>query len=218
MKKVVLLIAAHPDDEILGVGGTVRRHVLTGDIVHALVICEGTSMRHQDQEIPQEEQGRKAATILGVSSFEILNFPDQHLDTLSLVDIVTPIEEGVRRLQPQIVYTHSPSDLNRDHRLVFEAMMVACRPVESYIEAIRSFETSSATEWSLPLSFSPNYFVDISTTLEDKLRAFACYESEVRAYPHPRSLESLRHRAHYWGNLVNMEAAEAFVSWRQVWR
>jgi LmbE family N-acetylglucosaminyl deacetylase len=148
----------------------------------------------------------------------MLNLPDQHLDTMSLVDIITPIEERVRRLRPQIVYTHFAGDINRDHQLVFEAVMVACRPIEPYIDAIYSFETPSPTQWNAPTRFSPNYFVDISATLADKLRAFACYESEVREYPHPRSLESLRHQAHYWGNLVNISTAEAFFSWRQVWR
>ena len=218
MNKTVFIIAAHPDDEILGVGGTIRRHVLAGDTVHALVICEGISLRYQGQNVPQAEHGLRAAEILGFSSFEMLNLPDQHLDTMSLVDIITPIEERVRRLRPQIVYTHFGGDINRDHQLVFEAVMVACRPIEGYIEAIYSFETPSATEWNAPMRFLPNYFVDISATLEDKLRAFACYESEVREYPHPRSLESLRHRAHYWGNLVNISTAEAFFSWRRIWK
>ncbi len=218
MNKTVLIIGAHPDDEILGVGGTVRRHVLEGDTVHALVICEGTTMRYKGQDMQQAVQGRRAADILGVASLELLNFPDQHLDTISLVDIITSIEKQVARLRPQIVYTHFAEDINRDHRLVFEATVVACRPIETYIEALYSFETPSATEWNVPLTFSPNYFVDISATLEDKLRAFACYESEVREYPHPRSLQSLSHRAHYWGNLTGSDAAEPFVTLRRMWR
>lgn len=216
--KTVLIIAAHPDDEVLGVGGTVRRHVLAGDTVHAVVICEAVTMRYQGQHVPQKEHGARAAEILGLASFEIFDYPDQHLDTMSLVDIITPIEARVRRFRPQIVYTHFAGDINRDHQLVFEAAMVACRPIESYIEVIYSFETPSATEWNVPRTFSPNYFVDISTTLEDKLRAFACYESEVREYPHPRSLDSLRYRAHYWGNVVHMRAAEAFMCWRRLWK
>ncbi len=218
MSHRVLVIAAHPDDELLGLGGTVRRHVLAGDTVHSVVLCEGVTMRYAGQDVPQKAHGKKAAAILGVSSLEMLDFPDQHLDTLSLVDVITPIEERVRRYEPQIVYTHFGGDLNRDHQLVFEAVLVACRPVASTLEALYCFETPSSTEWNAPMQFSPNYFVDISETLDDKLKAFACYESEVRAYPHPRSLESLRHRAHYWGNLVGMDAAEAFVCHRQLWR
>ena len=218
MNKTVLVIAAHPDDELLGVGGTLRRHVLDGDTVHALVLCEGVTMRYQGQDVPQHEHGNRAAEILGLSSLDMLDFPDQHLDTLSLVEIIKPIEERVRRFQPQIVYTHFGDDLNRDHQLVFEAALVACRPVELCVEALYGFETPSSTEWNAPMQFAPTYFVDIAETLDDKLEAFACYESEVRAYPHPRSLESLRHRAHYWGNLVHMDAAEAFVCYRRLWR
>ncbi len=218
MDKRILVIAAHPDDELLGLGGTLRRHVLAGDTVHSVVMCEGVTMRYQGQNVPQEAHGKKVAGILGVASLDMLGFPDQRLDTLSLVDVITPIEERMRRHRPQIVYTHFGGDLNRDHQLVFEAVLVACRPVEPTLEALYCFETPSATEWNAPMQFSPNYFVDVSDTLDDKLKAFACYESEVCAYPHPRSLESLRHRAHYWGNLVGMDAAEAFVCRRQLWR
>jgi LmbE family N-acetylglucosaminyl deacetylase len=175
-------------------------------------------MRYTGTDAQQKDQGRRAAEILGMASFEPLDFPDQHLDTISLVEIIRSIEERIRRIRPQIVYTHFDADVNRDHRLVHEATVVACRPVEGYIEEMYSFETPSATEWNVPLSFSPDYFVDISATLEDKLRAFACYESEVREYPHPRSLKSLEHRAHYWGNVVGMNAAEPFVTLRRLWR
>lgn len=218
MSRTVLIIAAHPDDELLGVGATARRHALEGDSVHALVVCEGVTMRYSGRDVPQAEQGRAAAEILGFASIEMLGLPDQRLDTLSLVEVVTPIEERVRRLRPQVVYTHFGGDLNRDHRLVCEAALVACRPVETCVEALYSFETAGATEWNPPARFAPDYFVDVSETLEEKLRAFACYETEVREYPHPRSLEALRHRAHYWGAVANMRAAEAFVSLRRVWR
>ena len=218
MSNTVLVIAAHPDDELLGAGGTVRRHALDGDTVHLVVVCEGVTMRYQGQDVPQQEHGAKAAEILGAASIKMLGFPDQHLDTLCLVDIAKPLEELVRSLKPQIVYTHFGEDLNMDHRMVFEAVSVACRPAVAQVEAVYGFETPSSTEWHLPIRFSPNYFVDISETLEEKLTAFECYESEVRDYPHPRSIESLRHRAHYWGNLVNMNAAEGFVCYRRLWR
>lgn len=218
MSRTVLVIAAHPDDELLGLGGTLRRHVLAGDAVHAVVLCEGVTMRYQGQDVPQHMHGQQAAGILGLASLEMLGLPDQHLDTLSLVDVITPVEEQVRRHAPQIVYTHFGGDLNRDHQIIYEAVLVACRPVAPGVEALYCFETPSSTEWHAPMTFAPNVFVDVSETLDDKLRAFACYESEVRPYPHPRSLESLRHRAHYWGNLVGMDAAEAFVCQRRLWR
>lgn len=218
MSKSVLVIAAHPDDELLGVAGTLRRHVLVGDHVHSVVMCEGTSVRYEGKEVPQSDHGHQAADIIGCTSFEMLGLPDQRLDTLNLMELITPIEQRVARYQPQIVYTHFGHDLNRDHQLLFDAVLVACRPVEPCIEAIYAFETASSTEWNTPLRFAPDYFVDISETLETKLEAFACYESEVRDYPHPRSLQSLRHRAHYWGNLMGMDAAEAFVTCRRLWR
>ena len=102
--------------------------------------------------------------------------------------------------------------------MIYQATLVACRPFVPFIEDLYCFETPSSTEWNVPLSFAPDFFVDISETLEDKLKAFACYDSEVRPYPHTRSLESLRHRAHYWGNIVGMDAAEAFVTGRRLWR
>lgn len=218
MSKSVLVIAAHPDDEILGLGGTIRKHVLAGDTVHSVVMCEGTSVRYEGMDVPQRVHGHAAAEILGVTSFEMLSFPDQKLDTLNLMEVISPIEERVRKHQPQIVYTHFGQDLNRDHQILCEAVLVACRPVEPCVEAIYAYETPSSTEWNTPIRFVPNHFVDISETLETKLEAFACYESEVRPYPHPRSLQHLRHRAHYWGNLMYMHAAEAFVTYRTLWR
>lgn len=214
----VLVVAAHPDDELLGVGGTIRRHALAGDTVNSLLICEGTSVRYGDGDGPLERHSEEAAEALGVSSLEMLGFPDQRLDTMSLVDIISPIEEHVRRHEADLVYTHFGGDLNRDHRLVFDAVLVACRPFAASVEAIYCFETPSSTEWSAPSTFQPDYFVDISATLDAKLEAFQCYESEVRDYPHPRSFDHLRYRAHYWGNLVGMDAAEAFVTRRRLWR
>lgn len=218
MSKSVLVIAAHPDDELLGVAGTLRRHVLAGDAVHSVVMCEGTSVRYEGREVRQDVHGRRAADRLGVASFEMLGLPDQGLEMLNLMEVITPIEERLRRHRPSVVYTHFGGDLNRDHQVLYDAVLVACRPVTEHVEEIYCFETASSTEWQAPLRFSPNYFVDISETLEDKLEAFACYESEVRPYPHPRSLDALRHRAHYWGNLMQMDAAEAFVCCRRLWR
>ena len=198
--------------------GYLRRHVLEGDAVHVTIVCEGETMRYQGKEVGLAEQARQAANLLGFSSIELLGFRDQHLDVMSLTDLTMPLEERLRQFRPQIVYTHFLGDINRDHRIVAEAVSVACRPLMMDVEELMGFETPSSTEWNTNYHFSPNHFVDISRTLEDKLRAMSCYPTEVRGHPHPRSLESLRHRAQFWGSFVMMEAAEPFVIYRKVRR
>ncbi len=216
--KTVLIIAAHPDDEILGVGGTARRHVLEGDSVHSIVVCEGETVRYQGRDIGMEAQARRAAEILGCETLDWLGFGDQRLDAISLTELTAPLEARLRRLRPSIVYTHFAGDLNRDHRILAEAVTVATRPIESYIEEVIAFETPSATEWNVPYRFAPNHFVEISSTLQAKLDAMACYTTEVREAPYPRSLESLRQRAAYWGSMAMVPAAEAFVINRRIRR
>lgn len=219
MSKTVLVVGAHPDDEILGVGGTLARHVAEGDEVHALVLCEGMSLRYPDAEADfLSAEGRAAAAKLGLASWNLHGFPDQGLDRLSLVDIAAPVEAMVRQVAPNIVYTHWAGDINRDHALTLEATLVACRCKVTSIEAIYAYETPSETEWGIPYNFSPNYFVEISAHLDTKLAAMACYESQSPPPPHPRSIDHLRIRAQYWGQTMMMNAAEAFVSLRRYWR
>jgi LmbE family N-acetylglucosaminyl deacetylase len=217
----VLVVAAHPDDEILGVGGTIAMHVERGDCVKLAILCEGISMRYAPQRHEEvRKQSRDAAAILGVGDLVIRDLPDQKLDTLPLGDVVREVESLVRSLQPDIVYTQFSGDINRDHRVLAEAVMVATRPYAApFVREVLMYETPSSTEWGLPQLgpvFQPNVFVDISTTLEKKLEAFACYSAEVCAPPHPRSLAALRERAHYWGSLVNMQAAEPFACVRSL--
>ena len=126
--------------------------------------------------------------VLGLVESRQLGFPDQRLDTLSLLDLIAPLERVVRDVRPSVVYCQFGSDANRDHELLFRAALVATRPLESFIEAVYVFDTASSTEWGYPRSFVPDTWVDISQTLEQKLCAMACYESEVRPYPHPRSI------------------------------
>src|SRR6266542_4037985 len=169
MAKRILVIAAHPDDELLGCGGTVALHVKAGDTVTSVIVCEGESLRYGPGGVGQAEHIRRAAA-------------------------------------------------NLDHAIVFKALLIATRPIEAFIEAIYAFDTASSTEWAYPRTFLPDTWVDITATLEQKLAAMACYESEVREYPHPRSLEALRHRAHAWGNQTCMDAAEVFMTVRRTVR
>jgi LmbE family N-acetylglucosaminyl deacetylase len=215
----VLVIGAHPDDETLGVGATLARHVAEGDDVHALILCEGMSLRYPDAEHDfLAAEARAAARIIGLKSLVLTGLPDQGLDQLSLVEIAAPIEQQIRELQPNIVYTHWRGDINKDHVLVYEATLVATRCKEKSIDRIYAYETPSETEWGIPYNFSPNYFVEVDGYLDTKIRAMGCYASQSPAAGHPRSAEHLRIRALYWGQCMMMEAAEAFVLLREYWR
>ena len=217
MPERVLVIAAHPDDELLGCGGTVALHTRAGDLVTAVIVCEGESLRYP-QGVGQAEHTRRAAAALGVTDVRVLGFPDQKLDTFPLTDVIAPLQEIVREVRPRIVYGQFGGDANRDHDILFRALLVATRPVEPYIETVYAFDTASSTEWGYPRSFVPDTWVEITDTLEQKIAAMACYESEVREYPHPRSLDALRHRARAWGNQSCLDAAEVFMTVRRVLR
>lgn len=214
--RTVLVVAAHPDDEVLGCGGTVALHTQAGDQVSAVIVCEGESLRYGKEGVGQYMHTERAAQKLGIIDVRRLGFLDQRLDTLTLTDIVTPLEQIIRELRPQVIYCQYGGDLNQDHKLLFQALLVAARPMEAYIGAIYAFDTASSTEWAYPRTFVPDTWVDISTTLELKLEAMACYTSEVREYPHPRSIESLRYRANFWGNQSCLRAAEVFMTVRRV--
>jgi LmbE family N-acetylglucosaminyl deacetylase len=218
MSRPVLVIAAHPDDELLGCGGTAALHARAGDEVTAVIACEGESLRYGPAGVGQNGHMQRAAGTLGLKDVRQLAFPDQRLDTMPLTELITPLERIVREVQPAIIYCQYGGDVNRDHQVLFQAVLVAARPTEPCIEAVYAFDTASSTEWAFPRSFTADTWVDISETLETKLAAMACYESEVRPYPHPRSLEALRYRAKAWGNQHCLDAAEAFMTVRRTLR
>lgn len=214
----VLILAAHPDDEILGCGGVAALHAARGDHVVSVVACEGQSHRYQGRDIPMEDHSRAAAKALGVHDVRLLGLPDQQLDTMTLTKIITPIEKVVREVRPDTVYCQWGGDVNRDHHLLFEAILVATRPTEPFLEQVLAFDTASSTEWAYPRRFVPDTWIDISSVLDRKLAAMQCYESELREYPHPRSLKALENKARAWGNQCCMEAAEVFMTVRRVHR
>jgi LmbE family N-acetylglucosaminyl deacetylase len=214
----VLVIAAHPDDELLGCGGTLALHVQAGDHVTAVIVCEGESLRYADRPVGQGAHTQSAAAILGVQDVRTLRYPDQRLDTFTLTEIITPLEAIVREVRPHVVYCQYGGDINRDHELLFKATLVATRPTELDIESVYAFDTASSTEWAFPRSFVPDTWVEITDTLEKKIAAMACYTSEVREYPHPRSLDALRNRARAWGNHACVDAAEVFMTVRRTLR
>jgi LmbE family N-acetylglucosaminyl deacetylase len=217
----VLMIAAHPDDEVLGAGGTLARHARRGDHVHAVVLSEGASSRYEERMTRAlEAAGRKAAGILGLASIRFERLPDQRLDTLPLIEITQRIEAIVEEVAPETVYIHHPGDVNADHGVAARAAWTACRPFRfPGVRRIAAFETPSSTEWGLPgaeQGFHPNLFVDIEETLPAKLAAFACYTSEVREHPHPRSLRALEIRAAAWGGVAGRAAVEPFMILRTI--
>lgn len=214
--KRILVIAAHPDDELLGCGGTVIRHTDNGDEVRSIIVCEGESLRYKKEQYNQKDYTERAAKLMGVSQIYRLGYPDQRLDTISLVDLNISLEKIIRDYRPQRIYLQYGGDLNRDHRIVFESANVALRPTAEFVEEIFAFYTVGSTELGYTMPFIPTYWVDITNQLERKIKAFECYISEIREYPHPRSSQSLRNLALFTGNQCCMEAAESFVTIRKI--
>ena len=218
MNRSVLAVVAHPDDEILGCGGTLALHVQAGDHVTVIIAADGRPGEGNTEDKPQRRCAGRAMAEIGVSDIRMLGFPDQRLDTFPLTEIIEPIEKIVQEVRPMVVYCQYGGDINRDHQILFKAALVSTRPMESFVRALYAFDTASSTEWAYPRTFVPDTWVDISRTIEEKLKALACYKSEVRDYPHPRSLEGLRHRAEAWGTQCCVEAAEVFMTIRRVLR
>ena len=215
MNKKILVIAAHPDDELLGCGGVVALHTMNGDEVTSLIVCEGNSLRNASTNDVHQSQIFEAATVLGVNDVRSLQFPDQKLETFLLTELIDPILEIVREIKPSIVYCQYGGDVNRDHKILFEAVLVATRPTEEYIEAVYAFDTASSTEWAYPRSFIPDTWIDITSVLDLKILAMSKYVTELRDYPHPRSLRALQNKAVAYGNQCLMEAAETFMTIRR---
>lgn len=214
----ILIIAAHPDDEALGCGGTIARHVAGGDEVHLLFVADGETARAMHAKPNRNYAADAAGRVLGVKTTAFLDLRDQMLDTKPLLEITQLIEAIVSRVQPTIVYTHHAGDLNRDHQIVHLAAMTALRPVPgSTCRAIYAFEVLSSTEWGT--GFAPNHFVDISDGFMDlKLDALKCYDEEMRPPPHTRSYENVEALAEVRGASVGVPFAEAFVTMRSVSR
>lgn len=220
MTKSVLVVAAHPDDEVLGCGGTIAKHVACGDQVHVVFMADGVGARGgglTDAMQERESATLAAAKTLGTISTTCLGFPDNRMDSLALIDIVQPLEEVLDKVKPGIIYTHHYGDLNVDHRITHQAAMTACRAMPaSSVDEILTFEVMSSTEWNSPnhAQFQPNLFVDISAFLELKVKAMEAYSLEMRPSPHSRSMENLEHLARHRGCIVGVQAAEAFMVMR----
>lgn len=229
MRKSVLIVAAHPDDEVLGCGGTIHRLSCEGNAVNILILAEGLTSRQIERQPDQLNEelislhaiAHKVAHVLKANSVELKGLPDNRMDGMELLDIVKTIEEYARLVDADIVFTHNPGDLNIDHRLTAEAVITAFRPrPEQKVKEIYFFEVASSTEWRMGGGFEgfhPNMFMALSTEdLEKKQAALELYEEEMRPFPHARSVEAVVHLARWRGATIGNKAAEAFVAHRVV--
>ncbi|MFC4015597.1 PIG-L deacetylase family protein [Nonomuraea purpurea] len=222
----VAAFVAHPDDETLGCGATLAKLAATHD-VHVVVLGDGITARHEarsDRKAVEElyEDARAAAAVLGVASVTFERLPDLRFDTLPLLDIVWKVERVIRELSPEVIYTHHPGDLNRDHQLTCRAVLTATRPQTGCpVREIYSFEVPSSTDWTFGAvapSFRPTIFVDVADTIAKKVAAMESYRSERRDFPHPRSGEALRALAKHRGSTAGLLYAEAFELVRSIRR
>ena len=221
----VLVVAAHPDDELLGCAGAVAWHVECGDEVAVMIMAEGiTSRGNSDSEAMLSElkqHAGKAASILGLASGpELCGLPDNRMDSMVLLDIVQLVEKKIDEFRPTTIYTHHHGDLNVDHRLTHEAVLTAVRPQPgNCVKNIYTFESVSSTEWGASATpFIPVRYIDISSYMDRKLEALACYKGEMRASPHARSLENVKNLAAVRGATIGCVYAEAFVVVREIVR
>lgn len=209
---IILVIAPHPDDEVLGCGGTLKKHALAGDRVHLCIATKAYTPEWTQAFMNQRKQEiQDANKVLGIEKTYTLDFPTVKLDTIGQKKLNDAIETVVQDVKPDIVYIPFSGDLNKDHRLVHEACLVALRPFSApFVEKVLTYETVSETEWGTS-SFQPNVYSDITATLPSKIRAMRKYKSEVRTFPHPRSVKVLEALAIKRGSEANMRAAEAFI-------
>tara|TARA_B100001057_G_C22631665_1_gene864616 strand:- start:98 stop:766 length:669 start_codon:yes stop_codon:yes gene_type:complete len=222
MKRKVIIFAAHPDDEILGCGGTIIKHTTEGDSVSIVFTCDGESSRVDDKNkiISRCNSAISVSKLLGCNKPIFLNLKDNRLDDYNLLDVVKKIEKIINKLKPNIIYTHYKNDLNIDHQLTFKSVLTACRPLPgSTIDSIFSFEIPSSTEWSATKeSFTPQKYIDISRYVKKKKAALKMYEKEMRKFPHPRSYSVVEAIQNFRGASSGCDAAEAFVIIREVIR
>lgn len=223
MSDAMLVVAAHPDDEVLGCGGFMAASSARGRPVHVLILAEGITGRDPVRDVSNREaeldslhrMAQESARRLGVASIEVLDFPDNRMDSGVLLDVVKAIEARIETHGPSTVVTHHAGDVNIDHRVAHDAVIAATRPQPgSVVNEVLFFEVASATEWRPPSSgpqFQPNYFVEITDFVQAKMDALEAYASEMRPFPHARSLEALEALARWRGSTVGVPAAEAFI-------
>ncbi len=225
MNKKILIVAAHPDDEVLGCFATVSKLINQGNEAYTLILGEGKTSRDEKRVIEKRKDELKllnkeiieANNLIGIKKVYTENFPDNRFDSVALLDIVKAVTKVKEEIKPDIIFTHYENDLNIDHQITYKAVLTATRPMEKEsVKEIYSFEILSSTEWSYPLSFYPDFFVDVESSIELKIEAMKKYNSELREYPHPRSIEGIRLNAQYQGMRVGQKCVEAFKTVRVI--
>ncbi len=225
--KKIAVIAAHPDDEVLGCGGTIAKFSQKGSVVDVLILGEGIVSRKKKEELLKKEElealvenCKKANKIIGSNSITIKNFPDNRFDSVDLLEIVKTIEEFMNDKRPRAVFTHHRGDLNIDHRITNKAVVTACRPVAIWSpDILFSFDILSSTEWNFGCReniFYPNVFINIDKEIDTKIEAMKCYDSEINNFPFPRSVDAIKYQAKRYGAISNHPTSEAFelLLWR----
>ncbi len=222
--KNILCVVAHPDDEALGLGGTLIKHSIYGDKVNIIILSKGEAAKRSslDKNPKRLENAKKWSEIAGVNLFKVFNYPDQKLDTIPQLEIVKNLEQIIQQLKPDIVYLHHPYDMNSDHQIAAQTTLAALRPIayHNVKPEIRAFETPSSTEQApneLPYIFKPNFYVDIQKVWKKKLLALAAYSNELKQKPHPRSINAITALAIKRGSEAGLKKAEAFYILRRVW-
>lgn len=215
MRKKILVVAAHPDDEVIGCGGTIIEHNKKGDEVHLVFMTNGVDSRGPKESmiISRNHSSKVASKILGISSLKYNTFPDNKMDEVPLLDIIQTIESSILSIRPDIIYTHYFDDLNIDHKITYQAVITAARPQPGMtVKEIYSFEVLSSTEWNYSNSnFNPNVFIDIGGSISIKEEALKAYSQEMRPPPHSRSVENILRLNSQRGNCVGVDYAEAFM-------
>lgn len=223
----VLVIAAHPDDEVLGCGGVIAKHVKNGDKVDVLIAAEGITSRTPELKAKEKldklkSEAYRANKLLGVNNLYLEGLPDNRLDKLLRLETVKIIEKYIEKTKPNIIYTHHSGDVNIDHQILHHSVITACRPIPGTgINELLFFEVSSSTEWQIPYSstsFTPNWFIEIDDTIDLKLKSLKCYTTEMRDWPHPRSIKGVEILASHRGASIGVNYAEAFMLGRKIIR
>jgi len=224
----ILVVAAHPDDEVLGCGASMAKWSNAGIEVHIVILSEGATSRDavRSRDARSEElsalaqAAQTSGRILGAASVQLLDFPDNRMDSINRLDIIKTVERQIEAVKPEIVITHHAGDVNIDHQLIHQAVVTACRPQPKHaVRRLLAFEVASSTEWQTPGSksaFQPNWFEDVSNTIDLKIKALEAYALEMRPWPHSRSIKAVEHLARWRGASVGTEAAEAFILMREL--
>ena len=222
--KKVLVVASHPDDEILGCGGTLYKLKKKGVKISAIFLSDGESSRKnlniKKLILERRKQAKKAAKIIGITNLVFGDFPDNSMDTVPMLKIIQFIEKQIKKLKPDTIFTHFDNDLNIDHQITSKAVATACRPIKNQtVKSILFFEVLSSSEWNISTknkNFKPNYFININKSIKYKIKALKCYKKEIKKWPHPRSIKGVDLLSKNRGSAVGFLNAEAFILGRHV--